>query len=102
MLRLHPGKSSYKEKSSVPGSSLLPGCCHPSTRPQPLFQDPFSRSEEHGIIAGEEMDRGQFRGEGGNRERKNSWNSVAAAVADHCCSEPLPSGYRALSSLGTH
>lgn len=73
MLRLHPGKSSYKEKSSVPGSSLLPGCCHPSTRPQPLFQDPFSRSEEHGIIAGEEMDRGQFRGEGGNRERKNSW-----------------------------
>lgn len=25
MLQLHSGKSSYKEKSSVPGPSLLPG-----------------------------------------------------------------------------
>lgn len=37
MLQLHSGKSSYKEKSSVPGPSLLPGyVLLPPARPRPL------------------------------------------------------------------
>lgn len=37
MLQLHSGKSSYKEKSSVPGPSLMPGyMLLPRAQPRPL------------------------------------------------------------------
>lgn len=52
MLQLHSGKSSYKEKSSVPGPSLLPGYVPlPPARPRPL--SPPAAGERTGSLTGQ-------------------------------------------------